>query len=69
MFTLSFPPIHTILKFRWKNNIINYAKITIKAFAFAPIRDIMVRTIIGNCFSIVIHNEKGLFLWLKKQKK
>ena len=69
MLTLSFPPIHTILKFRWKNNIINYAKITIKAFAFAPIRDIMVRTIIGNCFSIVIHNEKGLFLWLKKQKK
>lgn len=69
MFTLSFLPIHTNLKFRWKNNIINYAKNAIKAFAFTPIRDIMVRTIIGKCLSVVFHNEKGLFLWLKKQKK
>ena len=69
MFTFSFPRIHTILKIRWKNNIINYAKNAIKAFDFVTIRDIMIRTIIEKCLSVVIHDKKGLFLWLKKQKK
>ena len=58
-----------ILKIRWKNNIINYAKNAIKAFDFVTIRDIMIRTIIEKCLSVVIHDKKGLFLWLKKQKK
>ena len=69
MFTFSFPQIHTILKIRWKNNIINYEKNAIKAFDFVTIRDIMIRTIIEKCLSVVIHDKKGLFLWLKKQKK
>ena len=58
-----------ILKIRWKNNIINYEKNAIKAFDFVTIRDIMIRTIIEKCLSVVIHDKKGLFLWLKKQKK
>ena len=51
------------------NNIINYEKNAIKAFDFVTIRDIMIRTIIEKCLSVVIHDKKGLFLWLKKQKK
>lgn len=44
-------------------------KNAIKAFDFVTIRDIMIRTIIEKCLSVVIHDKKGLFLWLKKQKK
>ena len=69
MFTFSFPQIHTILKIRWKNNIINYEKNAIKAFDFVTIRDIMIRTIIEKCLSVVIQDKNELFLWKKKKKK